>query len=581
MRDYVEIARQYRDQARRDKRGKRFCKWVRLAAEREFQDQQRTKRKGGWGDYYFDPWWAADACGFIEKLPHVEGSWETKNIRLEPWQIFILCTVFGWRRQTGEERSRRDPRRFNTVYIECARKNAKSTLTAGVAEYCLCCEGEVGPQVKVAATTGSQARIVFGIAKSQVEKTSAMREAFNLSPMANSIVCWKNGGHIQPINSKASTQDGLNPHLTIIDELHAHADRSLFDVLKSARGSRKNPLSWYITTAGYNQVGVCYEQRTLVTKILQGVLPGDHYFGIIYTLDEEERGPNNEITRKADDPFDEKNWIKANPNLGISVDLKEMRDFAKEAKASPQSEGEFKTKRLNLWLNAAQAWLNMAQWDACADSKYKIEQFEGQEAWVGCDLADRRDVAAVVLLVLTDEGWPIWFPIFYLPEDNVKELAHSTHTHYDAWAKQGLFKLTPGNFIDYSVIEEDIRALVKRFDVLETGFDQFGSAQIASRLAEDGIETIIVPKNSKSMTDPALDLEGRIKSGLCRHDGNPVMKWMASNCCVDRRIDGSILPKKENKDSNDKIDGIDALLVAYGRMMVAEKYDITQAFVEV
>lgn len=579
MKDYVEIARQYRDQARRDKQGKRFCKWVRLAAEREFRDQQRAK-KAGWENYY-SPWHAADACGFIEKLPHVEGVWETENIRLEPWQIFILCTIFGWRRQVNKERYRRDPRRFNTVYIECARKNAKSTLTAGIAQYCLTCEGENGPQVKVAATTGSQARIVFGIAQKQVEKTPKLREAFNLVPMANSIVCWKNGGHIQPINSKASTQDGLNPHLTIIDELHAHSDRSLFDVLKSARGSRKNPLSWYITTAGYNQTGVCYEQRTLVTKILEGVLPGDHYFGIIYTLDEEERGPNNETIREGDKTFDEKVWIKANPNLGISVDLKEMRDFAKEAKASPQSEGEFKTKRLNLWLNAAQAWLNMEQWSACADSSLKIEQFEGQKAWIGCDLADRRDVAAVVLLTETDEGFPVWFPTFYLPEENVKEFAHTTHAHYLAWKKQGLFKLTPGNYIDYSVIEEDIRTLIKKFEVEETAFDQFGSAQIASRLQEDYIETVIVSKNSKTYTDPAQELEGKIKSGLCRHDGNPVQKWMASNCCVDRRVDGSILPKKENKDSPNKIDGIDALLVAWGRMIVARKDEVTQGFVEV
>ncbi|MFA5376951.1 MAG: terminase TerL endonuclease subunit [Dehalococcoidia bacterium] len=555
MKDYVEIARKYRDDARKDRKGRKFCKWVRLAAEREYRDQQRAK--GGSWEFYFDSWWANDVCSFFEKLPHVEGQWETKTITLEPSQIFILCCVFGWRRRIGEKPDRSDPRRFTIVYEECARKQAKSTTKAGVALYCLTCEGENGPQVKTAATTGQQARLIFGIAHQMVERTQALREWFRLEPMANSIVCWRNGGHIQPINSKASTQDGLNPHLSIIDELHAHKDRKLFDVLMSARGARKNPLSWYVTTAGYNQAGVCYEQRTILTKILEGIFEADHFWGIIYTLDEK------------DSPYDPKVWIKANPMLGVSVQEKELRDAARQAQISPQSEGEFKTKRCNLWLNAAQAWLNMAQWDACADSSLKIEQFYGRNAYLANDLSSRLDTTSSVILTTTDDGFPVWFGRFYLPEDSVQMLS-GKHAHYIAWAKQGLFTLTPGNYIDYDRVERDNEEWAGLFNIQNgIAFDNWGSQQIASRLEDKGLTTIIMPYTSKEITPSALDLEGMIQTGRCRHDGNPVMKWMASNTVVDRRVDGSILPKKESKDSANKIDGIAALLMAWSRMRVS------------
>jgi phage terminase large subunit-like protein len=261
--------------------------------------------------------------------------WDTPTIRLEPPQVFILAVIFGWRRRSD------GLRRFSSVYIEMARKGAKSTLTAGVALYCLCCEDEPGAQIIVGATTGEQAGKVFNPAKRMVEKTAALREAFGLEAWARSVTCAASGGFIQPINAKGKTQDGWNPHVGILDELHAHPDRSLFDVITSAFGARRNPLRWVITTAGYNTNGVCYEQRTYVAKILEGVVEADHYFGIVFSVDE------------ADDPFDERAWIKANPMLGVTPTLKSMQTEAADAKASPAAEGEFKTKRLNLWLNAS------------------------------------------------------------------------------------------------------------------------------------------------------------------------------------------------------------------------------------
>ena len=540
-RDYVAIALRYAQDVTRKKIVAGF--WVRLACKRFLKDYKR-KTSARWFPYYFDEWHACDVCDFIEKLPHVEGEWASPTLILEPWQIFILVNVFGFRQAFGDAQGKR---RFNTVYIEVGRKNAKSTLTSGICLYCLTCEDEPGPQVKTAATTGDQARIVFRVAKAMVEKTPDLGENFQLDAMANAIVCRLNMGSIQPINAKASSQDGLNPHLAVIDELHAHNDRKLFDVLKSARGSRKNPLSWYITTAGYNLTTVCYEQRVLLTKILQGIFQADHYFGIIFTLDE------------GDDPFDESVWIKANPNLGVSVSLKEMRTYAQEARESPQSEGEFKTKRCNLWLNAANAWLSMTDWEKCADQSLQLADMKAYPAYIGGDLADRNDVTC--LAVVFDRGDDlVAFVWHYLPKEIVQAAADRTSAHYVAWAAQGLFILTEGDMTDYSAIEAHVRQLFNDFDVRHITFDQYGSAQLTSNLVDDGLPAQVMTKNAKNFTDPAKELEARVQVRRFRWTGDPVLRWMASNCVVTKGVDGSILPKKENKDSPNKIDGVDALL---------------------
>jgi len=542
MRDYPAIAESYCQDvvAGRIIAGK----LARLACQRHLNDLARAATDPAW-PYRFDAWEASNPCDFIEKLPHVEGSWKTKTITLEPWQVALVCIVFGWRRVSD------GGRRFEQAYIEVARKNAKSALTSALALYCLTLDGEVGPQVKCAATTGGQARIIFDVAFKMARATPDLCSEFDLELMANAIVCHANNGSIAPINAKSSTQDGLNPSFVVLDELHAHLKRDLRDVLRSATGARLSPLFWQITTAGYSTIGVCFEQRDYVCKILDGVLEDETYFGIIYTLDE------------GDDPFDEAVWPKANPNLGVSVDIEKMRNYARQAKNSPASAGEFETKRLNIWRNAASAWLSVEQWKSCGDPALKIEDFATQRAWIGVDLADTNDVAALVI-VFDREGVYHAFSRFYLPELLVDICAHRTTTHYRVWADDGFITTTEGDFIDHRAIENEISALCEAHQVQKVRIEHYGSAQIAANLLADGHPVEIVHKKTETYSDPSKLLEAWVEIGKFRHDGNPVLTWMASNVVVDRRVNGTILPKKENKDSVKKIDGIDALIMAIG-----------------
>lgn len=555
IRDYAAIALDYARRAAADSKGKAHCKWVRLAAERHLRD---LKRKD-WA-FEFDEWHANDVCDFIEKLPHVEGQWETPTLTLEPAQIFILSVVFGWRRKDS------GLRRFTMAYIEMARKGAKSTLTAGVSLYCTCCEEEPGPLTLIGATTGDQARKVFNPARLMVKKTAPLQEAFGLEAWARSITCGQNGGVIQTINAKSSTQDGHNPHLAILDELHAHQDRGLFDVIRSAFGARRNPLLWMITTAGFNMHGVCYEQRSFVTKVLEQSISAEHFFGIVFTLDED------------DDPFDERNWVKANPLLPVTPTLEEMRAYAIEAKASPGSEGEFKTKRLNIWMGAAAAWLNVSAWSACG-GHIPLSAFRGLDCYLGADLADKDDLTAVVLAALDANGRLLLKTWFWLPEaalERASQTERENVTLYRQWRDDGKLIVTEGDWIDHNKVERKIRRLKQALPGLkQCTFDQFAAAQaMAVRLNEDFSDgdapfAVVLPKNARNVTDPAKDLEARHKVGPAKllHDDNPVMRWMAGNVVVTKHVNGSILPKKPDTDSKAKIDGIDAAVNAIAPMM--------------
>lgn len=582
VRDFAGIAHAYAVAAAADVAQRQHCKWVRLAAQRHLDDLERAQSPD-WG-FHFDPWHANDVCDFIEKLPHVKGNWcKCPNARdgdhlprcglidLEPAQIFTLAMVFGWRRNDNGFR------RFTMGYEEEARKNAKSTKMAGVALYCLTCEGENGPEVLAVATTFDQAKKVFEPARLMVKKTPDLAEWFDLVAWAKSITCEANGGTVQPLHSKSESQDGHNPHLVVLDEFHAHRDRGLFDVMRSAFGARKNPLMWAITTAGPNTNGPCYEERAYAIQILEGTAKADHYFAIIYTLDRAEDYDDDRT--EGDDPFDEALWIKSNPLLGSAVSLDELRQYGSEAKQNPAAEGAFKNKRLNIWTGALSAWLNVAQWQRCGDPSLSLDDFKGLDCYVGADLSAVDDLSAITLAAMDAAGRLLVKTWVFVPEARLKredsKLKHVTKL-YQGWAKEGALTVTEGDLIDQDAIEALIRELKAALAIRGATFDQWTAGYgMASRLNEDfndGDDAFasILPKNAKNTTNPATQIEARVRAGpkRLRHDANPVMTWMVGNAVVDRRTDGSLLPKKEHKNSPNKIDGVDSLMNASAPMFL-------------
>lgn len=392
-------------------------------------------------------------------LPHFKGQWAKTGgrIELQPWQIFILTTVFGWvRRDTGL-------RRFKTVLVEMPRKGGKSTLSSGVGIYCLCADGEAGSDVYSAATTRDQAKIVWQDAWHMVEKSPGLKKAFGVSTTAHAISQISTASRFQALSAEDNSLDGLNIHCAIVDELHAHRTRKAFDVLETATGARTQPLLWLITTAGFGRSGICYEQRTYLTKILDGVVTDDTYFGVIYTIDD------------GDDWSDPATWQKANPNYGVSVFPEDIERLCAKALKMPSAQNNFLTKRLSVWVNADTAFFNMAALAKYANPNLKPSGFYGERCWIGIDLASRRDMAPMTQLFRRGDRFYA-FGRYYLPESEIED---SGNSQYTGWAKEGWITATPGNIIDYGYIEDDLREISKDYEVAEVAYDPFQATQFA------------------------------------------------------------------------------------------------------
>jgi len=547
IRDYCVIAREY---ARAVVAGDVLaCKWVRLACQRQLTDLERPDLA-----WHFDEARAAHICRFIELLPHIEGKWarERLQITLEPWQIFILTTVFGWVNDSGL-------RRFRMAYIEVPRKNAKSTMSAGVALYCLAADGEPGAQVYSAATTRDQARIVWRTGKQMVDRTPGLQARFGVSTSVNSVYVESESAFFQPLSrDQGGNHDGYNVHCAVVDELHAHKQRDIWDVLETATGAREQSLIWAITTAGFNRAGICYEQRAYTIKQLERTAAevDESYFGIIFTLDE------------ADDWTDPRSWIKANPNWGVSVSPEDIENKARKALEMASATNNFLTKHLNVWVNADTAWMDMQAWDACADPSLSLEQFDGEECIASVDLASKVDVAAKVRVFERDiDGVKHYygFPEFYLPEDAATD---GRNSHYAGWARSGYLTLTPGNVIDFAYIEDGLREDARRFQLGEVLYDPWQATYLSTRLMEEGMNMVEYRQTVQNMSEPMKMLEALVLSGRYHHSGNPAMTWMISNVVAHLDVKDNIYPRKEFPEN--KIDGPVALVMALGRALLAE-----------
>ncbi len=546
QRDHVAIAIAYAREAAADKRGKKFGKWVRLAARRFLDDLKRSKRKGA--PFRFCAWHAADPCRFIEQLPHVEGRWETPNIVLHPAHVFATVNIFGFRNPDGT-------RRFSEALFAVARKNAKSTWAAGVLLYCECCEGEVGPQVVSAATTGAQARIVFGIARRMVERTPDLRIAFGVEPFANAIACLSNGGTFKPINAKASTQDGLNPSSASLDEVHAHKSHDLLNVLKSAAGARANPLFLFTTTEGYETPGPWPELRHFAQQVLEGVIEADHLFALIYAVDED------------DEDFDDTKWIKANPLMDANPLLaREMAKLAIEARAMPGRLGEFRIKRLNRQASAARALIDIARWKRC-DGAVDLDWLAQFPCWAAFDLSSTTDLTAWRLVWRVEGRWYTWGRR-WVPADAVAHRTERGAHAYAGWVAAGLIEQTHGDTVDYAVIEAAIREDAERFRPTAIAFDDWNSRDLCNRLIADGLPLVKFIQGARSYHPAMQEVEQAYRKGYLAHSGDPVLRWCASN--VVPRYDANLNMAPDKKRSPDKIDDMVALYMAVGVALAAD-----------
>ncbi|WP_284736569.1 phage terminase small subunit P27 family [Escherichia coli] len=362
------------------------------------------------------------------------------------------------------------------------------------------------------------------------------------------------------ISSDANNLDGLNIHCAIIDELHAHKTRDVWDVLETATGARLQSLLFGITTAGFNKEGICYEQRDYAIKVLrgynsdvEGAVKDDSYFAIIYTLDE------------GDDPFDETVWQKANPGLGICKRWDDLRRLAKKAKEQVSARVNFFTKHMNVWVTAESAWMDMIKWEKC---EYIAPQHELKTypMWVGVDLAHKIDICAAAKLWRTDNGHVHADFKFWLPEGRLERCSRQQAELYRKWAEMDKLILTDGDVIDHAQIKSDLLEWIGGENLRELGFDPWSAMQFSLALAEEGIPLVEVPQTVRNLSEAMKETESLVYAGRFHHSNHPVMNWMMSNVTVKPDKNDNIFPNKSTPEA--KIDGPVALFTAMSRFLV-------------
>ena len=528
-------------------------KWVRLACQRHIDDLDNGHLRG----LYFD---AVDATRFIaffeQFLSHTKGKWAGQPFLLLPWQKFLVASIFGWKKDDGS-------RRFSTLYCQVGRKNGKTQLMAGIGLAFLDFDNEPAASVVFAATKRDQAKIAHDEATRMVRASPALKKRVTI--LRNNLTVKSTHSTAEPLSSDAKSLDGLSVSFGGLDEMHAHKDADLLNVLKSATGARTNPLIAIITTAGFNIGGPCFQLMRSACEVLEGKATDDSLFPLIYTLDED------------DDFTDPSVWIKSNPSIDVSIPTTYL---AKELQQSQNYGGSmlvnFRTKHMNEWVSSSATWIPDNVVVKCTS---EVEPTALQPCWGGLDLASVGDITALTL-VWPSEGKYIVRSWYWLPSDAVDKRMQSSGSHiYDEFQNHDNVFITEGNVTDYDSIRRfvtgyhiengavkyDPDCLATRYKIEAIAFDRFNSSQCVLNLAADGINVVPYGQGFVSMSTPSKELERLMSEFKVQHDGDPVLRWMFGNVVLRMDPSGNIKPDKEK--SGDKIDGIVSLIMSIGQAM--------------
>lgn len=514
---------------------------LRMAARRFLSDLERE-------DLVFRAE-SVDRClRFLRILKHYKGSSAGRGFEPEPWQEFIVANILGFYRvDTGT-------RRFTRAYIEISRKNGKSFLVNALAMYFLLCDGEASPEVIVGANSREQAN--------GVDFEMCNEFARQLDPKSRGIKRYrgelkvpKTTGRLKVISSDTKTNDGYNPSVGIIDEYHAAPTSALRDIIASGMGMRKNPLLFVITTAGFNKDYPCYKLRETCCDVLRGVKEDDGLFATIFSLDE------------GDDWRDEDVWHKANPNLGVTVTMKGLRDQVRGAMNNVAEEVGVRTKNLNQWCDAARVWIPDAKILSCMRNRSR-DELMGRVCFVGVDLSAVSDLTAVSYMFPATEENPMYFYTnYYLPESALVDKFNKTI--YKDWAMRGILTLTPGNVTDYDWITNDIKKAYDRYEIMAIGYDKWNATQWAIDMTDLGMPLEEFGQNLGRFTGPTKELERLILSESVEIEFSEITRFCFRNVSIKEDWNENRKPVKSSPEK--KIDGVVSMLQALGVSM-GDKY---------
>lgn len=505
--------------------------FVKGACQRYLDDLEDTEKS-----WYFDVDAAEKYLRSVQKFEHVKGHWKTKNIIFEPWQCWVWMCVYGFRNKENGFR------RFRVVHLEVARGNAKSAMASQCVLYELALDNPNGNEISTVATKKDQARIVLDSSRAMAMKNKSFLKHTGVKVLAHSIVHAKSNSVVRALASEHKGLDGLQDVLSVLDELHA-MDRDVFEVITSGMSKRADSLTLCITTAGQDVHSVGYSQSAYAKKVCLGEHVDDQFFAAVYCLDE------------GDDWEDEKVWIKANPNLGVSVDVTTLKAKIEKAIVTPADIPNIKIKHMNLWISEAQAFYDQSIWDKCADPSLRIEDFKSKRCRLGIDLASHIDITSIAIIFRENDVYTL-FDRSYLPEETLKS---ARNTLYDECVANGHLIKTPGAAINFEFIRGEAENLAKDHRVIECLYDAWNATQIAQELSTK-LEMVKIGMNVANISEPMKKLDALMRSGKIRHNGSPLLRWCLGNVVAKEDHNGNVFPRKSHVKL--KIDPIVAILMA-------------------
>ncbi len=521
-------------------------KLVKLACQRHLSDLVSGKERG----LIWDCDAARHAIAFFGHLRHSTGEWANQPFELQPWQSFVIGSLYGWKRVDGL-------RRFRTAYVEVARKNGKSVMLAGTALYALVADGELGSHVYAAATTRDQARIIFGEAERMVDASPALRA--RLTRTVNNLAVLPTSSWFRPLSADASKMDGLNVHFAAVDEVHEHPNAEIIQKLNTATGARRQPLIFEITTAGHDRQSVCRQHHEFSVKVLESTVPAeasDSWFAYIATID------------TGDDWMNPAVWIKANPSLGVTVKVEDLKRQVDEAREMPAQQNAIRRLRLNEWTEQATRWIDMGVWTDGSE-QFDEEDLIGRTCYGGLDLARVNDLSSLALVFPPEQPnekvkiiWRHW-----CPSEDILRRARRDRAPYTVWRDNGFLIATEGNTTDFQFIQSEILELATRFNILEIAYDRTFAGELVRNLQDEGVTMVEFGQGFISMGPAAAEFMRLLIGRTLKHGGNPIATWCASNVSVRRDPAGNEKPDKER--STERIDAVVAAIMAVGRLQTA------------
>lgn len=495
---------------------------------------------------YFDEEAADRAVRFFGLLRLVEGKGAGGPFQLMDWMAEeVVKPLYGWKRADGT-------RLYRVCWLEVPRKNAKTTLLAGLALYGLVADGEAGAQVIMGARDRMQARLCFELARKMVDQSPALKK--RCKAVRSYIEHPKSGSVLRAISADAAGQHGLNCHMAVMDEVHAWPDRELWDVLATSVGARSQPIVVGITTAGqYDPFSIAWEQHDYSIRVASGEIVDPTFLGVIYSTEKDADWKSPEV------------WRAANPSLGITISEDYLAEEVVRATVSPARITSFKRLHLGCWTDEVSQWLDPDAWAACGEPLRA--PVPDAPVFAGLDLSSTTDVSALVLVHPHPDGTYDLEPYFWLPEHGLADREHKDRQPYRQWVAEGRLIATPGNVIDYEWIKAKIFELADTHRGLTIGYDPWNASGLVTQLLEAGIKCLPVRQGFATMSSPTKHLEHLVLAGGLRHANHPVLTSHVCSALVQQDPAGNLKPSKAA--SNARIDGCVASIMGLHLAMLS------------